>query len=140
MTAACIPYGADYFVPRERGSTSNGTRALAARVDHCKTICAGCDMRTECLEDELEVMRGGVASVGVFGGTTVEERRVILGGTRSHPLLPRGAKRQPIKHGSENGYRQHRTHGIVPCPECLVAHNETTRQAKARARLKVVPS
>jgi len=34
-----------------------------------------------------------------------------------------GRPREPREHGSEKGWRQHRTDGTVPCPPCLAAHS-----------------
>ena len=63
--AACLYHDAELFFPV-------GTNAAAVlQADEAKTVCAGCDVRTECLDSALE--RGIVE--GIWGGTTEEERK-----------------------------------------------------------------
>lgn len=56
-----------------------------ARVHRLMQVCAGCPVKAECLADELAVMRKGVASYGVRGGTTPEQRVALLRRRRRAP-------------------------------------------------------
>ncbi len=53
-----------------------------------KAICATCPITARCLERELEVMRAGGMTFGVYGNTTAIERRAILR-AEQHALTPR---------------------------------------------------
>ena len=56
---------------RRTGSTrGDPDRELATR------LCAGCPVRSECLEFELRV--AGETTVGVWGGLNVEDRLALL--------------------------------------------------------------
>lgn len=48
-------------------------------------------------------------------------------------LPPGGRPRAPREHGSETGWRQHRTDGTPPCDDCLAAHAVEQRPAICRA-------
>jgi WhiB family redox-sensing transcriptional regulator len=43
--------------------------------DLAKLLCGGCQVRDECLE--LELRTAGTATVGVWGGTTDDDRRAL---------------------------------------------------------------
>lgn len=58
-------------------------------ADTLKAICAACPVCADCLADELAVMRHGITSLGVRGGTTPEERHELLEQRRAR------APRQP---------------------------------------------
>jgi WhiB family redox-sensing transcriptional regulator len=65
--AACLHSDPDLFFP-------DGTAGPALRqVDEAKRICRGCPVRTPCLAWALD--QG--SSLGVWGGTTEDERRAI---------------------------------------------------------------
>ena len=75
--AACLHADPDLFFP-------DGTAGPALRqVDEAKRICRDCPVRTPCLAWAL----GQGSCVGIWGGTTEDERRAIrtgaiLGGHR----------------------------------------------------------
>lgn len=65
-TAACLDEDPELFFPDgETGTSARNQLELARR------ICAGCDVRLQCLEAALSSQ----ASYGMWGGTTAEERR-----------------------------------------------------------------
>lgn len=74
--AACAGMNVDMFVPdrRQRPNAADSRREAAA-----KRVCAICTQRVPCLEAELDAMRDGATSIGVFGGTNARERVAILG-------------------------------------------------------------
>lgn len=72
--AACRGLDPAIFHP-ERGE---GTTAGA----HAKTICAGCTVRPQCLEQALTTNE----NVGIWGGTSNRERRHLR---RNHDRNPR---------------------------------------------------
>ena len=49
------------------------TGPAAAQIDAAKAVCAGCDVRLQCLEWALSTGQ----DAGVWGGTSEEERRSI---------------------------------------------------------------
>jgi WhiB family redox-sensing transcriptional regulator len=49
------------------------TGPAAAQIDSAKAVCAGCDVRLQCLEWALSTGQ----DAGVWGGTSEEERRSI---------------------------------------------------------------
>lgn len=68
--AACKDMGSELFFP-ERGGSSK----------EAKGICAGCPVRKECLEHQLDILSdegGQWLDFGVWGGTVVRERRALL--------------------------------------------------------------
>jgi WhiB family redox-sensing transcriptional regulator len=56
---------------------STGDEPPDARTDYelAKLLCGGCPVQDECLE--LELRTAGTATVGVWGGMTDDERRVL---------------------------------------------------------------
>ncbi len=68
--AACIDAPTDWFFPRLPWDTTD--RALA--------LCMGCEVRVECLMEALaeETGASGREVVGIRGGLSAEERRVVL--------------------------------------------------------------
>jgi WhiB family redox-sensing transcriptional regulator len=60
--AACIEVGYWLFFP-ETGE----------KPDEAKRVCAGCDVRAQCLAAAL----ANPTTVGVWGGTTERDRRVL---------------------------------------------------------------
>ncbi len=65
--AICIEVGPEPFFVGNGGSSQQGKR-----------ICAGCPVRSECLDHVMSLPRYGDAYVsGIWGGTTEEERRQL---------------------------------------------------------------
>lgn len=138
MTLACAAHHIDDFVFIEY--QRNGP----AKVAFAKSICASCNQRTQCLDDELAAMRAGVDTVGVMGGTTAAERRSLLGIINRGPVplaaLDVEAQDASIDHGTTSGYRQHQHLKIPACARCRSAHAyeaKTKRPSRAGLRRKV---
>lgn len=70
--ALCRYVDMDLFFPS--GDHDSGVRAEQTAV--AKGVCAGCDVRAECLTDSLTP--GRVPQYGVFGGVDEDERAVIV--------------------------------------------------------------
>ena len=98
-----------------------------ARERELKAICAECPVRINCLDDELEQMRLGHRSMGIFGGTNASERVAMVN----------RASRIPIKHGTPYGYMKHRRQPDIfgpPCEDCLAAKRNYERERQERIR------
>lgn len=95
----------DLFFPAagNRGGTTK--RALA--------ICEGCPYKAPCLRLAIEN-----DEVGIWGGTTEEERPVSIGGSR---------------HGTAGGYKAGCRGQCPTSPTCLEAKNAQNRDARRRA-------
>lgn len=91
-----------------------------ARAAAAKTWCATCPVRTECLDDALR----GDDKHGIRGGMTPTERD-------HHKRSAR--RRQPITHGTEKGFLQHKRRGERPCLPCADA-NSTARRTRDKQR------
>jgi Transcription factor WhiB len=105
----------------------------ARKAAKLKEICATCPVSRQCLEAELDAMRNGEGSYGVFGGTDVNERRAMLGKGRSNH------NPTPITHGSMAGYVKHNRYPHIfaePCQECRDAYNERRNQLKQEQRAR----
>lgn len=76
---ACAGCPVSMFVFETDGVVHDRRLGLERRVEACKTICFACTERMSCLRLELEAMKSGATSIGVFGGTTPAERRRLLG-------------------------------------------------------------
>jgi len=62
-----------------------GTTGLAvSQMERAKRICQACPVRTPCLSWGLDQR----SSLGIWGGTTEDERRVIRGVAIPHPRSP----------------------------------------------------
>lgn len=115
--AACLGLDPNIFHP-ERGSPSTGR--------HAKAICAECPVTAECLEDAL----ADVGQLGIAGGTSMKERRLIL---RQRGAPPRfGPRPQPIAHGTERGASTHRRRGEAPCDLCRDASTTAANNRRNR--------
>lgn len=71
QAAACRGPEAAWFYPplhHERKAVK------ASREQRAKAVCAGCDVRAECLDHALDTQE----RFGVWGGTTESERAVLL--------------------------------------------------------------
>ena len=98
-----------------------------------KAICDGCPVRQPCLDAELDAMRNGEASYGVFGGTDANERRVMLGKNRSNH------QPTPIVHGTMAGYVKHNRYPHIfaePCADCRTAYNQRRTELKQQQRAR----
>ena len=67
VRAACSTINPDLFFPV--GVTGPAVDQIAA----AKAVCAGCDVRAECLDFAITTNQ----EYGVWGGTSEEERRVL---------------------------------------------------------------
>lgn len=67
VRAACTAVDPDLFFPV--GVTGPAVGQIAA----AKAVCAGCEVRAECLEFAISTNQ----EYGVWGGTSEEERRVL---------------------------------------------------------------
>ncbi len=103
--ANCRGMDANLFHPVRSG--------IAAKlVRQAKQVCDGCDVRDECLDYALEHN----IKVGVYGGTTPDERRPMASGDMRRRI-------RPIAHGTDRGYRMELRRGLPPCEQCREAHN-----------------
>lgn len=78
----CIPHDVDAFVfnTERKYSQPERRRGHDARIASAKAICARCPERGACLEEELQVMRDGGKTYGIYGQTTASERNALLNG------------------------------------------------------------
>ena len=109
----------------------------ARKAAKLKEICATCPVSRQCLEAELDAMRNGEGSYGVFGGTDTDERRQMLGkGRRFHQPST------PMVHGTVAGYVKHTRYPAMfgePCDPCRLANNQrqnTTKRQRREARIR----
>lgn len=109
--ALCAQVDTDLFYPEKGGSTKPAKR-----------VCAGCDVRQQCLDFAVE----NDERHGIWGGLSERERRRLKQQTQ-HLGRPPGTV-QPINHGTEGGYAAHRRRKEPACVECL----EGLRVAQAR--------
>lgn len=104
----------------QRTFDPNRGRKLTRHERAALAVCATCPVRTQCLNTELDSMRAGVSSVGVFGGTTARQR--------SDMLRAAGWRRLPhIAHGTRAGYAMHQNRPDLfgpACPDCRSACRE----------------
>ena len=88
-----------------------------------------CPVKQECLEYALQVPG---PTVGVWGGTTERERRAIKRkmmeynpDTPAKPIVVN--VKRPMRHGTAQGYEQHRRRKEQPCDACKEAHSRAAR-------------
>jgi hypothetical protein len=103
-----------------RGSDQNlwfSARGENSAITEAKRICNTCPIKQKCLDYALYWNE----QYGIWGGTTVRERRRI-----PKPIQPGYQIRRyrEINHGTHAGYMQHRTRNSTPCPACMHARNE----------------
>ncbi len=81
-----------------------------------KAICAGCPVRSECLQTALNDHE----AFGIWGGMTTQKRE---------PLWPKWKpKHPPAECGTDAGYYRHlRVTFTPPCDGCRVAHSAAWR-------------
>ena len=112
---SCKPADADLFFPEAGHPTKRA-----------KAICAGCEVRDQCLAWALRYDEPH----GVWGGKSAVERQ----GMRPKKSTQRGPKRGPINHGTEAGYQQHRRRDETPCNSCREASRVATAERVARRK------
>lgn len=96
--ALCAETDPEAFYPEKGGS-----------IRAAKAVCAGCDVRLQCLSWALEHDE----KFGVWGGLAERERRQLS--------LKTSRKTKPISHGTDGGYQAHRRRGETPCDDCQEA-------------------
>lgn len=108
--AACSDADTRLFFP-ERGEP----------VREAKEICAGCDVRTECLNYALAIPN----CVGIWGGLSGRERRAVKRDQR---------RARAVQHGTVAGYRAEIRYGLEPCTHCQAAHRSYERERSRKYR------
>lgn len=86
-----------------------------------------CPVRDECLAYALE-LPGKV--VGIFGGTSEKERRVMKSSVRNAEITKRSRQqmRTRIKHGTYAGYRAEKRLKLPVCEACTFAYHQEKQQ------------
>lgn len=111
--AACAEVGGDLWFPEGE----LGTEA--------KRVCAGCEVRTQCLEYAMD----NRIAFGVWGGLSWTERNALR---RKRVGVRPPQERRPC--GTEAAYRRHLRRGESPCADCREAHMEDGRIRWARKK------
>jgi WhiB family redox-sensing transcriptional regulator len=94
------------------------TREHRANIAVAKAICAGCQVRDDCLQDALRLP----FAAGVWGATTEHER---IG-------MPKQRLRAAAAIcGTDSGYYRHRRNREATCAACRAAHADAARGGKA---------
>lgn len=74
--AACLGVGAHIFFPKVgKGDCKTKQVRLYAEA---KSFCDQCNVRIQCLEDQLKVEKETLVFDGMFGGMTPSERKGVL--------------------------------------------------------------
>lgn len=94
-------------------------------IREAKAICADCPVTASCLKAHLK------ERIGIFGGTTAKERRIL--NQKARETAPRRTRRHTPECGTDSGYRHHHKHGTPVCEDCRVAHNKATKLARTAA-------
>lgn len=115
--AACKDHDTNLFFP-ERGDI----------LDEARQVCAGCPVRTLCLEQGLENRE-----YGVWGGTSERERLAILRERRREGRLTKRIRPRAAC-GTESGYKWHLNNGGAgtACQECRDAKYRASRRRDER--------
>lgn len=111
----CVGVDPDLFFG---GRGDNRSHAAAKRV------CAGCEVRDECLAYALD----NDERFGVWGWLSERQRRKIRAETKG--------PRVPAPCGTAAGYSRHRRHGEPPCEECRAAERAKRRALSAAHRAR----
>ncbi|CAN5601145.1 hypothetical protein BH24ACT5_BH24ACT5_17330 [soil metagenome] len=106
--AACRGMPADLFFPQQ-GQPS----------DQAKAVCAGCPVRTECLNYALTHYE----LFGIWGGTSQKQRRRLRSGPRVNAVAC----------GTRSGYQTHQRLHEAVCDACREASNTYMRARRQRA-------
>lgn len=109
--SACLDEDPELFFLAGDGSTI--TEAKRAQIAEAKAVCARCPVKAECLEWAISI-----DAVGVFGGTTEDERR----GSSDDPRC-----------GTLAGYSRHRRLKEPKCGPCRKAITDQSRQRREDA-------
>ena len=107
----CVGVDPDLFFG---GRGDNKSHAAA------KAVCAGCEVRDECLAYALD----NDERFGIWGGLSERQRRALRRERKGPRVL------RPIVHGTEGGYRTHLRRGEEACEACLVASRVAHRARK----------
>lgn len=119
--AACRGMDTDMFFP-ERGD--------GAAVDAAKAVCGTCPVAADCLDEAIN-LPDGWGEIGIWGGTSGRQRRVLV---RTDPQLRKDRRFvTTINHGTQAGYQAHRRIDEDACDACRIAHN-AYKSAYRRAR------
>lgn len=116
MQAACRGLDTSLFFP-ERGDY--------AAVEAAKAVCSSCPVRVQCLAEALELPRE-MAEIGIWGGTSARQRRIMMKGVR-RPVA------KPARCGTDAGYNRHRRASEDACSACREAHARAIAGRKASA-------
>jgi len=117
-----------FYVPNIEDGRETPERR-AARESEAKSICARCDVKADCLTWAIETRDAHA----ILGGTTPEERTVLIRRMRRHgepvpPVTP-----ALVEHGTSAGARAHYRRGESACEACAKAANVRKREQE-RAR------
>ena len=121
--AACIGHPIDLFFPG-RGESAKTAQALA--------ICAGCPVRTDCLDWALRTMQ----KFGVLGGTSERQRRKLRAQRRVDLGVPFNWT-PPVPTdscGTNAGYSKHHRERTPACQACREAHAAHVNAYRAARR------
>lgn len=88
--------------------------------DAARLVCRTCPVKPDCLEYAVTFPE---PLHGVWGGTTVKERRALRRDAVQVKPRPRC--------GTEAGYAWHCRHDGLPCASCLIAHRIAAAARKA---------
>ena len=105
--AACVGQPPDLWIPGVGAGNSQAS-------DEAVAICRSCPVATQCAEHALTQPE----HYGIWGGTTQEERKNVLGMVRC---------------GTTAGFARHRRNGSEPCRSCRDATNSYKRRMAAQA-------
>lgn len=94
-------------------------------VKAAKQVCAGCEFRQPCLEYAVKTRIEGIALAGIWGGTTVVERRKLAD-------RPKRGPKQPAECGTPSGGKAHARRGEKKCDACQEAMRIYNREANYR--------
>lgn len=117
--APCAGKG-DLFHPEQHG---NGA---GRKVGQAKAICAQCPHRVRCLEYAID----NAEAHGVWGGTSVEDRKTITRQRRDMGWTVGRYRKVGAACGTTAGYQRHHREGTDPCDRC----REEQAAASARRR------
>lgn len=109
VDAACRDLHPDLFFP-----------AKGEPTDQAKAVCAGCQVRDDCLKYAMD----NNFKDGIWGGMSERQRRAYR---RSYQ---RPVFVKPFPHGTEAGYRRHRREDSSACVACRHANAEAQRLRK----------
>lgn len=124
--ALCSGEDPSLWFPDGRGAAEKNAAAAEAIA-----ICKTCDVRTQCLTYALEA---DWITHGVWGATTENQRRALLGKAPKLSYLPMTPDDE--RHGTPSGYRAHRALDEEPCGPCREAKAAERKRERQRKREK----